>query len=606
MRGGLGAAPSRGARALFLLWMVLLFGSFLRWRGLDSCLPVATEQDCKIPLQVELIEQGVAEPQTYPDFQYYPTLIAELALRLPRAERAPRDAPLARHLAAAGHSVLKSRLVVSVLALLAVPLTYLLARIYASQAVALCAAALCATSLLHLSFSQQARPHGASSATFLAACLGALALFRLGGWVGYALAGLGLAAALGTLQSGALCALAPFVAHILRVWRAEDSRSRWRRCFDPRALLVPGLGAAALFVFYPFWWDDQANQAELGHSGSTMLLGGHMIFGDLFNGAGARIVLRTLWFYDPALLIGTVLAGLLGLVALRRGAAALRSIRPESWILASFFVPYAALVLLYERTYERFLLPLIPLCAVLTARAFAAVLKQLHLHGALRTALGTLLCTATALCALQLSSVRAHPSTHAAAARWIEANLPAETDPPAPNAPRPIALFAPTLELPLWYAAPRLVDAHDPDVVLWHMWWSRYQARLAEGRGPAPRYPMVWIPPDLQALVLDPLRLLRESGADWAVVEVFAENRVHPGGTILRTMLMERARLAARFSPDMNPFAYEHPLGYQEESSVEPPHFLWRTLHARCMGPVLEIYDLRALLGTSATPDSAR
>ncbi len=605
-------APSTPRWAFVWLWVVTMAAMGLRWRGLDSSLPVATEPDCKIPLQVELIEFGVPDPQANVEFQYYPTLLAQIALALPRAPRLAQDAPLAAHLEAAGRTVFKSRLAVSLVAVLAVPLTFVLTRLYAGPLAALLAAALQATSLLAVSFSQQARPHAASGATFLAALLASVYLHRRGGWRGYFVAGLGLFLAIGTLQSGALCALAPLTAHLLRARQAARG-ARLRQLFDPRALLVPLLALASVYVFYPFLWDEVTGDRELGRAGTTLELGGHLIFWNQFNGQGIKIVLRTLWFYDPLLLAAAGAA--LVFAAYRTLRAPLRTLtamQPATLVLLAFVVPYAGMVLMYERTYERFVLPLIPFLACIAALAImraAHIFPRLYWLGA---GLALTMVLSTGAFAYKLGSVRQAPSTHYQAAAWIESNVspgPADRAPNAhaeaekPYAPTRIALFAPTLDLPLWRNQEGLFEGGRSVIGHLNLWWSRYQARLDGGQGPPPRYPLVWIPGDLAALVSDPERLVAELGAELAVVEVFADNRVHPGATLLRSMLMDKATRLARFSPDGDPYFSQHPLGYQDESSVTPPHFLARILNARCMGPVLEVYDVRALSSGGSAGD---
>jgi hypothetical protein len=122
--------------------------------------------------------------------------------------------------------------------------------------------------------------------------------------------------------------------------------------------------------------------------------------------------------------------------------------------------------------------------------------------------------------------------------------------------------------------------------------WSRYQSRLPGGAGPEPRWKLRWWRPKFEPMVRDPAGYIGEQGGELVVAEVYAQNRVHPGGTKVREELQRSARLLARFSPDADANSCEHPLGYQEETSVPPPHFFARVLGARGTGPVIEIYSL--------------
>jgi hypothetical protein len=89
-----------------------------------------------------------------------------------------------------------------------------------------------------------------------------------------------------------------------------------------------------------------------------------------------------------------------------------------------------------------------------------------------------------------------------------------------------------------------------------------------------------------------PAEYVSEQGGEIVVTEVFSGNRTHRAGTLIREQLLASARLLTRISPDNDPAASDHPLGYQDETSVAPPHFLARVLRARCTGPVIEIFAL--------------
>ena len=91
----------------------------------------------------------------------------------------------------------------------------------------------------------------------------------------------------------------------------------------------------------------------------------------------------------------------------------------------------------------------------------------------------------------------------------------------------------------------------------------------------------------------DPASYAREQGGDWLVMEIYADNRVYSGATRVQEVVRATAELAVRISPDGRPDYSDHPLGYQDETSVAPPHFLARVLQARTTGPVIEVYRLK-------------
>src|SRR5687767_12322961 len=112
---------------LALLGLTLLTLA-LRLRGISHALPMAVEQDCKIPHQVELLRSGDQRWRSDKEFRWYPLLVAHLGKLWPEAQPAPTDAPLQQHLEAAARPHVQVRLTVALLAVLLVPGTFLLAR----------------------------------------------------------------------------------------------------------------------------------------------------------------------------------------------------------------------------------------------------------------------------------------------------------------------------------------------------------------------------------------------------------------------------------------------------------------------------------------------
>jgi len=188
----------------------------------------------------------------------------------------------------------------------------------------------------------------------------------------------------------------------------------------------------------------------------------------------------------------------------------------------------------------------------------------------------------------KLSWIRAAPHTTELAARWVREHVD----------PRDKVLLTSQLDLPLWREREGLVFWGEPIEDRFFLVWSRYQARLAGGPGPGPRFRLHWFPLAganvLQEIVRDPDLYVRAQEGDWAVAEVFAENRVHPAGTRLREALLSQGERVARISPDAREDATDQPFGVQDETSVTPPHFLARLLQARGVGPVIEIFRLKA------------
>ena len=221
--------PRRTALALVAL---TAFGLALRLTGIGFLLPAYWEPDQRVySTQVDLLRRGDPHPEVH---------VAPRA-----ADASPLPKTLDEHLERASASRRQIRSVIASLSALLVPATYFLARRFLRREHALVAALLAATSVLHLLYSQQTRPHGVSSAMIAWALVGALVVRRRGDALAYAFAGLALGLAICTLQSG-LAALPPLlVAHAL---------CRRRRFWTRTAWLLGGLVIAffAVRIFYPF------------------------------------------------------------------------------------------------------------------------------------------------------------------------------------------------------------------------------------------------------------------------------------------------------------------------------------------------------------------
>src|SRR5262249_4419778 len=133
----------------------------------------------------------------------YPNLLPRLVLLLPGpADAAPAPVPLEAHLARAARVRFDIRIVIALASVLAVPATYLLARRFLEPAWSLLPAAWLAASLLLAWFAQQERPHAAAASFYVLTVVAALALRERPRPASLALACLGTAASLGSLQSG--------------------------------------------------------------------------------------------------------------------------------------------------------------------------------------------------------------------------------------------------------------------------------------------------------------------------------------------------------------------------------------------------------------------
>src|SRR5262249_39747635 len=146
-----------------------------------------------------------------------------------------------------------------------------------------------------------------------------------------------------------------------------------------------------------------------------------------FNGGGFAVVLDTLISFEP---VATALA-LVGVGALivqlaRRKARGEPSDRGDLWVVLAYAVPYFVAVGLYAKSFDRFVIPLLPFVALLAAFGARAIA-----HGAARAlapssraklvaALAVVLLLPSTLFAWKLGSIRAADDTWTRAAAWVK------------------------------------------------------------------------------------------------------------------------------------------------------------------------------------------
>jgi len=570
------------AAALIAL-TVLAF--LVRLRGIDHGLPMAVEQDCKIPYQVELLRQGGDAWKTDREFRWYPLFLADCAQLLPQVAPAPAGATLEEHLAVAAAPQIQVRLIVALFAALMAPATYLLAALFLERRWALIASLFSVFSLLSISFSQQSRPHAAAGALFTWSLLALVRMRRKGDALGRGLAGGAIAASIGCLQSGLALLPALVVAALAR-------RTHRRRWLDPRWIVLIAPIALGVLFFYPYEWAAGPLSPQSGSEATPIAQGGHLLFLKEFRFGGALAMARSLWSYEPMLTVLALLGVVLWALDKRKrisdpvSAAQSFTRRRDLWVVLAFALPYAAVLAAYNRTYERFLIPLLPELACCAAFALRAALRRASRDGVFASMLvGAMALAPNAWLCWRLGTIRSAPHTTELAAQWIVEHR---------DRVRPLDIvLTPQLDLPLAREPEGFANWMPGGIEKQATWvWSRYQASLPDGHAPLELWKLRWWRPKLMQMVSDPATYVAQQGGDLLVAEVFAENRASPAGTVLRDWLLEHASREVVISPDSEPGYSLHPLGYQEETSVDPGIFFLRVAQARATGPVIEIYML--------------
>lgn len=579
--------PQAALRGLGWILLIALAVS-ARVAGLDFLLPHVSEPDgVVLTTQVELLETHAAHPERELNYGFYPLLVAGLtvATTSPCVDP-PAAAPLAEHLRAASDRHHRIRLVVALLSVVAVPATWFIARRLLGDAGAWIAASLTAASFLTVWFAQQARPHAAAMSFTLLAVLAALRLASHGRPVDYILAGIAAALAIGSLQSG-LAALVPIAAAVLsRSARARATSARW-------LLATIALVAASVPIFYPFLFaaSHGKDAAQLGVDESTLNLSGHLVALRLFNGGGFRKVFDALIGYEPWMTLLGALGLVLALVAAfsrrrttdeHEPSAADR--RRDVLIVLAYVIPYALAIGLYQRTYQRFALPLVPFLACAASYALLRVAHALRARSPIALASCALVAFAPqAIGVLALCKRRRAPDTGEQLADWIRAQ-------PA-SASQRIALM-PTFDLPL-VRSPRAMRERDPGIDPRISPWYRYQTQHELGDHPGDTFDLatmpMYAPGAREAILADPDGYVRGLDADLCVVEVF-EHR--PVLAAVRMALARNGKLMKRISPDGDGASWAITLSFQDDEFPRFVPWVERVLYAQCVGPELEVYEL--------------
>lgn len=576
--------PARAVRAGAAVVAIVIVGLALRMHGIAFGLPHMTEPDGKIILsQVELIRRAEPEPQRFDDWVRYPHLLARVAAIVPggnvlAASELPA-ATTAEQLADASAPHVHLRRIAAWLSLAILPATWFLARRFLGVGGSLLATAWLSTSLLHVWFSQEARPHGPAATMALLAVLAAMKLRERPTLPVYLAAGIAAGLAIGTLQSGLAVLVPLLVAHVM------VARARGVRFWLPAtAGLALAFGVCAALYPFVFARSGTIPTSLFELRGEELLFFGHSVFIERFDGSGFACVLGSLWCFEPVM---SVLAA-----AAIACAAPLRArwrSNPDVWIAASYFVPYFLVVGMYARAFERFALQLLPYVAVLAAAASALGFRWLLARGVPRAALVTaamLVALVPSIPAVRLVALRGRSDTATLAARWLEEHADPERD---------RVLLLPPCDLPL----ARSATAREGGMkVGWLTPWMSYQLRAGEAATAHELFDVrnlsLGTAEDRASIARDPIAHFRGQGARYVVGVALDNSYPVPLRAQMRDDLAARATLALRLPPDAAGDASDTPLLYAHQ--LVPHQVPWAYLLATgavtMFGPVVEIYRL--------------
>jgi hypothetical protein len=456
-----------------LLFALVACAFALRVRGLGYQLPQWTYWDGYVLFEQTQHVRGELE-DTGPrrTLGYYPYLTAAVASAMPPigADRDHAHAVTELALHDARVPWQRIRLASVLLSLFAVVGAWGIARRFVTPPFALLAAALTATSLLHVTYSTAQRPHGAASGMAALALWWILEARRSERWSVRLLAIVGVGLAIAALQSGFATLVALAVACWLRRGRGSIQRN------VAFALLALGVLALVVRVAYPFHFDGRAGAtAVFEEGGEAIKLAGHTIHLSKLTGRGFWILASSCATFDPVLTLLAAFGIVLGAGALLRARdEAARERRRDVLVLLGYAAPYALVFGIYDLTFERFGLPLIPLLAVAAACAVSRIAAWLpaKLRGAPVGLAGFAIVLALPTFVVwKLGALRGAPDTFEVASQWLEEHA-------APEGKRVFLLQ--NFDLPSLYSEASLRE-QPPNTTLY---WTQYQrtnevARLA-------------------------------------------------------------------------------------------------------------------------------
>jgi hypothetical protein len=563
--------PSTLRTPTVLLALMTVLFVVLGWTGIDYCLPHAAMNDEIVYYsQYRALVEEAESPETRRRFVAYPSLWVRAAVHLPRAAIDPDLRGTAVEVARATADFAFLRRCVVLLASLAIPATWLLARPFVGGGWALVAAALTGTSALFFSLATQARPHGVALPAIVLAVAAAARYARQGTFGASLAAAFAGGAPLAVLQNGIAAVLALAAAHVVRL------RAAGRRAL-PGVLVSAVVVGAIYLVAYPA---ELAKLLARTYAGSTRhgFLASHGVVLEDFQGGGTIVVLRAMLHHDPLLFAAAAATLVAGVVLLGRGRRPLSGLRPELAVVLAFAVPYLVALCLFERTFYRFALPLVP-CAAL----FAVIgLRALGRAGAF-VAAGMLVTQAA--CLAQIVRLHVAGDTNARAADWIATNLDRGADRLA---------ISPWLDLPLLRTSSALAAhglASHEEVAP----WLDHQRAMDPAELDRHGWSIVDLPlrsaAQRAALLTDPAAFVRGLEADLLVLDVFPGNE-RPILARVRDGARAAGELVARFLPRGDGEASDQVDPYVSMELFARDRLVLQVWDARLLGTGIEIYRI--------------
>jgi hypothetical protein len=561
----------------------------LRLLGIGSMLPQVPQVDEQILYTQVCVEDGLDLPVSKQSLPFaYPTLVAKVLHAVVPKPGACVARTTEEHVECATKTLVWMRVWLAIAAALGVPLLFFLARRVVPDPVALMAATWLAFSVLHAWYSSQARPHAVLCTLVVLAVLSCVELRRRGDARSYVLAGIATALAASTLQSGVFVVPAFVVAHFLRK-RGSTGRP-WLWFAAALALVV-----ASVVLFNRHGARDPNAPLSSG-SGLIPLLLDKMHGLDLsdFTGHGFGGMFTGIVQYDPWLGAFAGVGLVVVITRVMRSRELLFGTRGrDAAVLLAHGLTHVVAFGMFDRTFQRFLMPVVPYMCLLAAVAVAwiasALASGLPSARPRKLATGTVVVLALApqiFAGIKVAWLHAAPDTLSSAAAWIRTNLDRE---------HARIAVAPTLELALLRRPEGLPRYLGSDALTFSL-WTDYQIARESVIDPAETWSLTNVPLARQIerdrLRQDPDAFVRALDADYVVVDVNHDDR-RQILDVLRQAVMRHGHLVAHFGPREPTRAGDVPILYHLDGPLAPDaHFAWRVAIYAAQGPDVEIYAL--------------
>jgi hypothetical protein len=323
----------------------------------------------------------------------------------------------------------------------------------------------------------------------------------------------------------------------------------------------------------------------------------HGIRASYFSGQGFRAMLDALANYDPWL-SGFAALGVLVVVlgVVRARASRERILGPRArdvMVLLAHGGSHVIAFGVFDNTFQRFLMPVVPYLCLLAAIAVAACASALSARVSTSrsrawasSAVVALAIAPQCFAAFKVAWLHCAADTLSSASAWIADNVDHEHARIAISPTIDLTLMRRPVDLPAYLGADTLTFSL----------WIDYQVALGSKVDPDETWNIGTIPfaraPDRERFRKDPDEFVRTLEADYVVLDVNHDAR-RQILDVLRKAIMKQGHLVAHFGPREPTRESDVPILYHLDGPLAPDaHFACRVVQYAAQGPDVEIWKL--------------